>query len=388
MRQAISFASFQSNLRFQVSSKKAFHQHSDIGSRRVKILCMVSEENKHDDVSDQMRKMLEASWNSDLMGDVPSDAERAAYAVYESLQKHSRDFSRTGVKLVNILLPQYDISQGTNLYDEVLAVDFCRAFARRIGGKTAILVRDGNCLRNVKRVFDAREVHDVSFGYENERDNPEIDNLSDEVAFYDDFAEFQNLGSIATEESPDTDKTFETPSQPQTQFRLASMLGDTELTSRGPDLFDTVISAMSKNGKPRDDEETIVVLSPASVEEAIAVRALINSYRSKKSIILVNCKLEPLPRELSQAEVVYSLLPLVARASETDNNLFTKMKNGDILEPKVVVLRRYPSDWEIFVDIGNGFELAATAPVEKVGRLGPETSWIAGVVKEFLQTRA
>ena len=110
--------------------------------------------------------------------------------------------------------------------------------------------------------------------------------------------------------------------------------------------------------------------------------------RRKRSVILVNCKLEdPLPRELSHAN---SVMPLVARLSTSDTNLFQKNSDDNKASTerapplKVVVLRQYPRDWEVFVDDGStgSFELAATTKNPVRGpRLG------VALYQELLQSR-
>jgi len=53
---------------------------------------------------------------------------------------------------------------------------------------------------------------------------------------------------------------------------------------------------------------------------------------------------------------------------------------------KVVSIRRYPRDWEVYVDAdGNGFELAQKTPAFKFPKKGPGMEWIATAVKNFFQ---
>ena len=53
--------------------------------------------------------------------------------------------------------------------------------------------------------------------------------------------------------------------------------------------------------------------------------------------------------------------------------------------PKVVVLRRYPSDWEVFVDIGNGFQLAEKIKANLSNKRGLPMNDILDSVKRFLR---
>jgi len=117
----------------------------------------------------------------------------------------------------------------------------------------------------------------------------------------------------------------------------------------------------------------------------IAIRALAGQYKATKKIILVNCRLDsPLPRELIGAETVYSILPLIAKP-QTTTSRHNEPKKDD--NPKVVVLRRYPRDWEVYVDMGDGFDLAASVPDSSVpGRQGPSMEWVSSAVKRYLQS--
>ena len=96
------------------------------------------------DEFDAMRNMLESSWDATKMGRVPMDAtegaEEAATAVLAAIDQGVEIF------LIDLLLPSYDITQGSNLYDEVLGVEYCIALAELMEGKTSILVRDGKTL--------------------------------------------------------------------------------------------------------------------------------------------------------------------------------------------------------------------------------------------------
>jgi hypothetical protein len=165
------------------------------------------------------------------------------------------------------------------------------------------------------------------------------------------------------------------------------MLGDTTKLASGADMQSGVIKAVSANAQPKVDEDILIILSAASPEEMIGVRGLVRKFGNKKTIIMVNCKFDPLPRELTNAKPVYSILPLIARTAVSETNLFGSEPKEEPKAPKIVVLRRYPRDWEVHVDTGSGFELVASAPAAKVGRKGPSMQWIAGCVKQHLQSR-
>jgi hypothetical protein len=97
--------------------------------------------------------------------------------------------------------------------------------------------------------------------------------------------------------------------------------------------------------------------------------------------------LDPLPRELINARTVYSILPLVAQPVEVEGNPLATPPKRDASPPKVVVMRRFPRDWEVFVDAGRGFELAETAPSGTAMQRGPSMQWISRAVKRYLQAR-
>jgi len=433
-------------------------------------LLLSSDNNNNDDGGsiDDLRRLLEASWNATSMGCVPTTPEQAAEACASALQQAMVDTDTdTGrVYLVDLRLPQYEITAGTNLYDEVLAVEFCTALSTHLPGRSEILVRDGTVLKTVTRVLNAREgvssssvtpppmiqqKQEPGAAAEPETKSPPPTTTQvEDTEFFDDFADFKTIGGGGSDDDPSPsassssvesdddlptsnaasstpsslesttgdvdsfraqlDRTFynseslassseiaeeerliDTPSSKaptdgrplnnaEKRYRLASLFGDATL-SKGPDMIDDVAAAVSANAKPTENEDSIIILSPVSPEEMIAIRALVGKYKATKKIILVNCKLEPpLPRELIGAETVYSILPLIAKPSNTAD------ENQDA--PKVVVLRRYPRDWEVYVDVGDGFDLAASVPDGSIrGNQGPAMEWISSAVKRYLQSR-
>ena len=115
----------------------------------------------------------------------------------------------------------------------------------------------------------------------------------------------------------------------------------------------------------------------------IAVRSLVAKYQGQKKSILVNCKLEPMPRELRNAETAYSLLPLIAGPKVPEAKQSAEEKPSP---PKIVVLRRYPKDWEVYVDVGRGFQLAAMTPSDQINKRRPPMEWVAGCVQRYLKS--
>ena len=107
--------------------------------------------------------------------------------------------------------------------------------------------------------------------------------------------------------------------------------------------------------------------------------------RKQNNYHLFNNKLHPLPNELMFAKTCYSVFPLIARSSTSSLD-----ENGERpSNPKIVLLWRFPRDWEIHIDIneGLGFELAGSVPAVDVGMRGPLMDWIAGCVKQHMQLK-
>ena len=390
----------------------------------------------NDDNLDDMRRLLEASWNSDTMGAVPTNPEAAADAAATSL----RSAMNNGESLffVDLLLPSYDITQGSNIYDDVLAVEFCIALSKALEEKSCILVRDEKTRNTVGRVLEARQRNRLEKDEEEVMgdDHDEDDDDDDEEEEEDEPEDFADLDSAtpsstkagatlpqtddvdafreqlmakwddldAVSEKPDKSKNPDVPpeakntSKPPAKtaaelvapgfYRLASLFGDTKI-STGADMMDQVIKAVAANGQPIDDEDTIIILSAVQKDEMIAVRSLAAKYKGKKNIVLVNCQLDPIPRELIRANTVYSILPLVAKPVVSEQNFFgSGNPQEDKAPPKIVVLRRYPKDWEVFVDAdGNGFELVDIAKASQVGKKGPPMEWIARCIKRHMESK-
>jgi Domain of unknown function (DUF1995) len=398
--------------------------------------------NKPDDGSiEAMRRLLEGSWNTETMGKLPATPEDAANEAGGSLLT-ARERGHN-LMLINLLLPSYDITMGSNLYNEVDAVNFCLLLSQFLEGKASIVVRDSKTVKTVSRVLEAREaaaaaaeqsvyqrkkeVINSDDGEEDEDDEDDeelgdaqskeqdMEDQEDSVINMDDAkkAELNDFrqqlmagwgGDIEEPEStadadvketlpqsmqPDepvaTNVDLYTPVPDDKSYRLTSMFGD-DTFKKGPDMFEAVIKAVSVNAQPREDEDTLIILSAASQEETIGVRALVAKYQQSKTILLVNCQFDPVPKELLTAETIYYLLPLIAKAKEGESSL-TESK-GSLAKPKVVVLRRYPREFEVYMDFGKGMELTETASVREVGRTGPSLAWVAERVKKQMDIRS
>jgi Domain of unknown function (DUF1995) len=445
----------------------------DLDNARVfKGTTLSAQPQNDENTMDDLRRMLESAWNMETMGRVPTSAVGAAEASVASLTEALRRRDEMGLApsvprlfFIDILLPQYDIAAGTNLYDEVLAVEFCIALANQLpAGKSEILVRDAKVLHTVTRVLNARDGTTFANSKGKQSREPKVDmkeipastpKLPLEPEFFDDFADFESPPPMSGNASDTTTSSLEEPivasrdkgipedTSPLSQspmlgsdnasydgidsfremllqswdatvdldkipkderleeedpveppplerqasvekrYRLASFLGEATI-SKGADMIDDVMQAVKANALPCDDEETLIMLSATTKEELYSVRAMVNKYKDTKTILLVNCKLDPLPQELLRAQTVYSILPLIARRAA----MGTK-KVAETASPKVVVLRRYPRDWEVYVDVGRGFDLAASIPANDMAMLrrGPSMEWISSAVKRYLQTR-
>jgi hypothetical protein len=175
-------------------------------------------------------------------------------------------------------------------------------------------------------------------------------------------------------------KEKETEEIPLKRYRLSSLFGSSNI-SQGAYMMENVAEALRANALLEEEEENLIILSAISREEMIAVRILAAKYANQKSIVLVNCKLDPLPRELLGAQTVYSILPLILRRKDDGQSSGDKTS-----QPKVVVLRRYPKDWEVYMDVGSGFQLAATAPSNQRNERGPTMEWVDEVVRRYLES--
>ena len=378
------------------------------------------------DELDSMRRLLEASWDVETMGQVPSDATAGANEAFSSISSASD--RGVGVFFVDLLLPSYDVTQGSNLYDEVLSAEYCIALSECLKGKTEILVRDKKMLKTINRMLEIRErdvekmdVQDELNDDEEEDDDDddgdeeedEINEDEEDVASSSENESLSDVDAFRKElmsnwggednqkednsrpessQKPDLPEKVTKPTKPkkekaaintQKRYRLASLFGRA-IISQGIDMMDQVVQALRVNALPTDEEENIIILSAVTREEMIAVRSLVAKYEGEKKIILVNCKLDPIPPELRRAVTVYSLLPLIARVVGTESG---QSSEGEPPRPKIVVLRRYPKEWEVYVDVGGGFQLAASAPPGKLNQRSPPMEWVAERVQKYLETK-
>uniref|UniRef100_A0A7S4AM00 DUF1995 domain-containing protein n=1 Tax=Pseudo-nitzschia australis TaxID=44445 RepID=A0A7S4AM00_9STRA len=425
-------ASFEGPTTFRMRHPRRIAVPVPVVSRRSKSALLSAAS----DDDNSMRRMLEESWNTSKMGRVPVDPEAAAKEAYSSILQAAgakavegealvEDDNMAGIFFVDLLLPAYDMSlkqEGVNLYDEVVAVEYCIALADCFKGKTEIIVRDDSTVLTVKRILKAREESEqekVREAKEKERAQEEKGdvveandgdfvfgdgNVVDDAEDTDgeDNDDFRKKLLASWNDVPDSTSgdgaDISPPSKPKKatveptiistpkKYRLASLFGNAKVIE-GPDMATIVVGALRSNALPADDEDNIVILSARGNDEMVAVRALVAKYGTQKKIILVNCQFRPVPRELLTAETVYSVLPLAGKKKTNNDN---QTRNDDDegnqqASPKIVVLRRYPKDWEVFVDVGIGYELVETVSVNNQNRRGLPMDFIARSITRHLE---
>jgi hypothetical protein len=312
--------------------------------------------------ADEMRKILEESWNEKTMSHIPTNIESGARAATEAIMNILHDHEERKVIMIDIALPSLDPNFGS-FYDDVGAAEFCCELADGItshreasnylsnDGKIAIVVKDGNLVSRTKRILD----HSPTTTVEE----------------YNDFSDFVLPSLDGNQEK--------LPS-----YRIGSFLGSADKIPSGHNMINEICKLVSQNAIPTPNalnEDVIIMSCPITQAELIGVRWLVSKYGGSKTIIIVNNRLNPLPRELMEAETVYSVLPLIARSvgSASDEKPATR-------NPKIVLMRRYPHDWQIYVDdsSGLGFELASSVPAQSVGVKGPSMDFISERVKEYM----
>lgn len=345
-----------------------------------------------------MRTMLESSWNDKTMGVVPSSAEKAAEAAADSVANAMRE--NHNVVMIDLRLPSYDITEGPKLYDIMAASDFCSHLSDRLRDKNLIrkslvLVRNEKERAEIERVRSQRDQGTTI----DERIDDDIDTNSadDNGDFWgdgkvDDFrAKLMDSWDTPVEESStkpqssETTKTKNIAGKTQSSHRLWSMVGKAQISS-GPDMFDQVIAAVDENAilstTGTEPEDALIILSPYDTTDVIAIRRILARYGQTRTIVIVNSRMEVLPAELSSAQLVYGLLPLIARSRTPQNS------GGDSSGLKAVVMRRFPSGWAVYVDVyGDGFVEASNGTQDTIvgSKEFPSPEYIAKAVQKHVE---
>ena len=146
---------------------------------------------------------------------------------------------------------------------------------------------------------------------------------------------------------------------------------------RGPDSFDQIIDAVDKNAILMQEEDALIIISPYNTQDVIALRRTLARYGNTRTIIIVNSRIEQIPRELDPGLLVYGVMPLVARSKESDN------ESG----LKVVVMKRYPEDWSVYVDVYDDGFVEARGPTQHdiSDKAFPSSEWITQRVEAHVQ---
>jgi hypothetical protein len=322
-----------------------------------------------------MRILLENSWDGKAMGTVPTTPEKAAAAAAESV---ALAMGRShNVMMIDLMLPSYDILEGPKFYDQKAVYDFCTSLTselveRKLITRSLILVRNDKERRGIERAIEKTVTGESSYDMARSQE-------SDDVV---DFRQ-QLLNSWDSGAPPKTTEITMSTSDPNSNHRLWSMVGREEI-STGSDMFDQVIAAVDKHARldMTKQEDAIIIVSPYDTADIIAVRRILARYGQTRTIIFINSRMETLPVEMSNAVMVYGMMPLVARARNSEND------NDDEPGLKAVVMKRFPDEWSLFIDVfGDGF-------VRAKDRLGyhpatsnafPPPEWIARNVQYHVE---
>ena len=392
---------------------------------------------------DAMRSLLESSWNVGTMGEVPTSPESAARAASHSIAAALAAQPRRRLLQVDIRLPSFDVRQGPNVYDDVQSVEFCCQLAENLRrdsnggvGKALILVRDGSAVRSAARILDVKErrrkeEQEGSSGVSNSDATGDTVDEHDDVLDEDDelpessdgdgddVDAFRKQLSLTWGDDDGQESNGEGGGEPQIDpseaaaaanrarrgreklqpsvnfnpeatedgrsYRLASWFAD-ENISTGADMFTDAIEAVDVHGTMLTSEDVLILLSPVSREDTVAVRRLISRYGGAKTIVLVNSALNPEPKEAFLSIPAYSITPLIAKPMQSEGNFMSQKDVAEEETPtKIIILRRFPDDWQCYVDVdGSGFELVDSAPANTVPKQGPDNEWIAGCVKRHM----
>jgi len=343
-----------------------------------------------------MRSMLESSWDGEVMGTVPTNPEKGAEAASECVADAMRQ--NKNVLMVDLRLPTYDITEGSELYDSTAAYDFCSFLSDKLREKNlirkslilvrnekeraeidlAISERDGQTTISDDKGDAVEETDDFGFGGES-GEGSEVDDFRKQL-----MTSWDSAGDDTTTTTDEGSKSSTPPVSakklPQidnSSHRLWSMIGNKEL-STGPDMFDQVIAAVDQHSILQGEEDALIILSPYDTADIIALRRIMARYGQTRTIVIVNSRMEPMPRELAPAVLVYGILPLIA---------MSRQKEGEA-GLKALVMKRFPADWAVYVDVyGDGFVEATGSSLGSDGtdKDFPSPAWIAQRVQAHVE---
>jgi len=312
---------------------------------------------------------------------VPNSPERAAEAAAESVAAAMR--KSHNVLMIDLRISSYVITEG-NEYDKKAMYDFCTNLttelrARKLITKSLILVRNEKERVDTERaIADARNAATV------------VPNEEEEVAKEsDDIAEFRKklISSWDSPANPESNAQSESSDQSAnlgSSHRLWSMVADEKISS-GPNMFDEVIAAVDKHARLRVEkhEDALIIVSPYDTADTIAIRRILARYGQTRTIIIVNSHMEELPTEMDNAVLVYGMMPLEARPLSG-----TKYENEDESSFKVVIMRRFPKDWSIFVDNNDSGFVQANGSMYDQPRADskefPSPEWVRRTIQDYV----
>ena len=187
--------------------------------------------------------------------------------------------------------------------------------------------------------------------------------------------------------------------------RLWSMVGDelnydidksSSSSSSVVDTFNDIIAAVDIHARLQTNEDAIIILSPYDTTDIVALRRILSRYATRTPIIIVNSRFDTNPTELDNALLVYGMLPLVAKAvRKVSSSSRAEMEEDDTttntLGLRAVIMKRYPKDWTVYVDVnGDGF-VEAMNDNDRSGIGGgttqsfPSPEWIAQRVQAHVE---
>ena len=349
-----------------------------------------------------MRSMLQASWDTKSMGIVPVDAQSASDAAGESIADAMSQSKN--VLMVDLWLPSYDITEGTKLYDMMAVYDFCSFLSdqlkeRNLIRKSLVLVRNEKERAEIDRVRSQRggvtASDDDTTNIDDDRGEGEEWVLSDGESS-DEVDEFRKKLMTSWDDSRSDDDITTTDNDKKkagdrsssqkkipidnSSHRLWSMVGS-NVISNGPDMFDHIITAVDENALLRSDQDALIIISPYDTSDVIATRRILARYGQTRTIIIVNSRMENLPRELDPAILAYGIMPLIARSKQNEKS------GNEEAGLKAVVMKRFPADWSVYVDVyGDGFVEARGGMLpDGSDKQFPSAQWIAQQVEQHVR---
>ena len=384
-----------------------------------------------DERLDALRSILESSWDQPTMGIVPTTPTNAAIAATECISNAITSSASSNVMMIDLRLPSYDIVEGHRAYDSMAVYNFGVELAHRMQQiglvrKSLVLVRNGRECEEIQRVINRRKQRKKINTDEYENDEGDEDNLLNKWTEEEEADEFRKklmsswessssvTNSEANEDSSIVSSTSSSSSSSvysksassedskviiddthSASHRLWSMVGndlnnnDTDTPSSVVDTFNDIIAAVDINARLQPNEDAIIILSPYDTTDIVALRRILSRYGPTRiPIIIVNSRFDTNPIELDNALLVYGMLPLVAKAVQQSSSS-RKEEEDTNTGLRAVIMKRYPKDWTVYVDvIGDGF-VEAKNDNDRSGvgttKSFPSPEWIAQRVQAHLE---